>query len=243
MRLALVLGLLLQEPPRSFDPAVHEATQTFAFQDFLIIPVRIHILHCETEPMLHSGLEEKDIRRIFEKVNRIWNRAGLAMMVEDILTESTARPEGFDGARPDMIDFKKARPKKSLELGMIHVFYVHELPTNGVYLGSDAIFVKDTALLRPARGGTDEPIPRVTSHEIGHALGLPHRQNTINLMASGTSGWSLSDAEIDVVRAWAKRQTWILTPAAAFERKRYAVLASLPGDSELKEKAKKALEN
>jgi hypothetical protein len=124
---------------------------------------------------------------------------------------------------------------------MIHVYYVHRLPTNGVYLGADAIFVKDTASLREAKGGVDEPIPRVTSHELGHALGLAHRQDTINLMASGTTGWSLNDAEIGAARSWAGRQPWILTPAQAFEKKLFDILSALPGDSDLKTKARASL--
>jgi predicted Zn-dependent protease len=54
--------------------------------------------------------------------------------------------------------------------------------------------------LREVPGGLDEPLPRVTSHEIGHALGLEHRQDTTNLMQSGTTGFSLNEAEIATAR-------------------------------------------
>jgi hypothetical protein len=72
-------------------------------------------------------------------------------------------------------------------------------------------------------------------------MGLPHRQNTINLMASGTTGWSISDAEIESVRGWASTQDWILAPPAAFEKGHFAVLAEIPGDSPLKDKARERL--
>ncbi|HLY09968.1 MAG TPA: Matrixin, partial [Planctomycetota bacterium] len=104
-----------------------------------------------------------------------------------------------------------------------------------------AIFVKDTASLRPVKGGVDEPLPRVSSHEIGHAMGLVHRQDTINLMASGTTGWSINDAEVDAVRTWAAQQDWVLTPAGALDKGYFGLLASIPGDSALKEKARAAL--
>jgi hypothetical protein len=112
---------------------------------------------------------------------------------------------------------------------------------NGIYMGADAIVVKDTAALRTVKGGVDEPIPRVTSHEIGHAFGLGHRQDTINLMASGTTGWSLNDAEIAGARAWAARQDWILAPEPALRKKRYDALIAIPGESNIKEAARAAL--
>lgn len=87
----------------------------------------------------------------------------------------------------------------------------------------------------------DEPLPRVTSHEIGHAFTLPHRQDTINLMASGTTGWSVNDAEVARIRKWASSQWWVLTPKEALAKKYYAVLAAIPGESELKEKARAPL--
>lgn len=242
MRLALTLLLLLsQDEKKHFDPAVHEATKKFSYGEFLIVPVRVHLLQCKDVEALHCVLKEADVRRVFGKANRIWNKAGIALSVESIVTEDAVKPEGFDEAR--LQDFKGTRPPKGLESGMIHVFYVHQLPTNGVYMGRDAIFVKDTAALREVKGGVDEPIPRVTSHEIGHALGLPHRQNTINLMASGTTGWSISDDEIEAVRGWASSQEWILAPPVAFEKGHLGILAELPGDSPLKEKALEQLKS
>lgn len=240
MPFLLALLLLLQEE-KHFDPAVHEATAAFAFADFRLIPVRVHLLRCKEDDALQCRMEEKDVRRVFEKVNRIWNKAGLAPMVDSIVAEEAVRPEGFDGASAPLEAYKSTRPEKSRETGRIHVYYVHQLPTNGVYMGADAIFVKDTAALRTVKGGVDEPLPRVTSHEMGHAMGLAHRQDTINLMASGTTGWSVNDKEIETVRAWALRQSWILTPQAALEAKHYDAVAALPGESELKEKAKSLL--
>lgn len=78
------------------------------------------------------------------------------------------------------------------------------MSANGLYF-PDAIFVKDTASLREVAGGIDEPIPRVSSHELGHAFGLPHRQDTTNLMASGTTGTWLNEAEVSQARAAARK--------------------------------------
>jgi hypothetical protein len=250
MRLAMaLLGLLpalrspgdggVQEEQKHFDPGVHEATKTFTYAEFLIVPVRVHLLQCKDADALHCRLKEADVRRVFGKANRIWNKAGLALNLESIVSEDAVHSEQFDEARLE--DFKATRPVKGIDAGMIHVFYVHHLPTNGVFMGRDSIFVKDSAALREVKGGVDEPIPRVTSHEIGHAMGLPHRQSTINLMASGTTGWSVSDGEIEMVRGWAARQDWILTPPAALERGWHEILAAIPGDSPLKERAMEQL--
>jgi len=236
--LALLL-LLLQEPAVPFDPAVHEATKTFAHEDFLVVPVRVHRLQSDDADALNCRLKDDDVRRVFGKINRIWNRAGLALAIESIRQETAVVPKDFDAGVLE--EFRATRPADSHPPGMIHVYYVHQLPTNGVFMGRDAIFVKDTASLRPVKGGVDEPLPRVSSHEIGHAMGLAHRQDTINLMASGTTGWSVNDDEIGTVRAWAVKQEWVLKPAAAIDKGYSEVLVSLPGDSETKEKAKAAL--
>ena len=244
--LALLLALsevegVAQEEKKHFDPAVHEATRTFPYDDFLVVPVRVHLLRSKEEDALNCRLQEKDVRRVFGKVNRIWNKAGVAFHVESIVDEPAVKPEGFDPSEPTMQGYRKARPEASRAEGLIHVYYVHLLPTNGVFMGRDSIFVKDTAALREVKGGVDEPLPRVSSHEIGHAMGLPHRQDTINLLASGTTGWSVNDAEIEKVRAWAKSQNWVFEPKAALEKKWTDILAAIPGESETKEKAARVL--
>ena len=81
----------------------------------------------------------------------------------------------------------------------IDICYVKQVQPNGFYYG-EPVVVKDTANLREVPGGLDEPLPRVTSHEIGHALGLKHRQDTTNLMQSGTTGFTLNEAEIAIAR-------------------------------------------
>ena len=52
------------------------------------------------------------------------------------------------------------------------------------------------------------PLARVTAHEVGHLLRLPHYVNpTKNLMAKGTAGTELEPLEIELARAGA---LWLL---------------------------------
>ncbi len=82
--------------------------------------------------------------------------------------------------------------------------------------------VQDTAELRPVAGGIDEPIPRVTAHELGHALGLSHRQDRTNLLASGTTGTLLNTAEVAMARRKARTLPGTETVASAAEKRERA---------------------
>jgi hypothetical protein len=101
----------------------------------------------------------------------------------------------------------------SREFDGLHVYYLHAFPVNGVYMGSDFAIVQETARLREVEGGIDEPLPRVTAHELGHALGLEHRQDRTNLLASGTNGTRLNAAEVATARRRARRGKGVLSVA------------------------------
>ena len=181
--------LLKPAPPKS---------AALDFDEWLTVPLRIHLLASSDTPALQTTLTEQDIARILGKMNRVWAQAGIEFRVESFVHES-ALP--LDNADAELL----ARiPPESRSSTAFNVYYVKQLDVNGFYTPR-GIFVKDTAALRPVEGGIDEPIPRVTSHELGHALSLPHRQDTTNLMASGTTGTLLNDAEIQQARAAAKK--------------------------------------
>jgi hypothetical protein len=80
-------------------------------------------------------------------------------------------------------------------------------------MDEDFAIVQETAQLRPVEGGIDEPISRVTAHELGHALGLRHRQDHTNLLASGTTGTLLNAEEVERARSRARRLVGVLPVA------------------------------
>ena len=171
----------------------------------IMLPVRIHLVQSETMPAMHTTLAESDIRRIFGKVNRVWAQAGIQFEIESIgpTTAIALKPEME--TKPEFDRVHAMIPKERLSPTALDVCYVKQVQPNGFYYG-EPVVVKDTASLRGVPGGLDEPLPRVTSHEIGHALGLKHRQETTNLMASGTTGFSLNDAEIATARGKAEER-------------------------------------
>lgn len=179
---------------------------------FIVIPLRVHVLSSDDLPEIDCQLTDADVKRIVGKVNRIWHVAGIHFGLESIVREPAALPLWFRA-------YRDLEPRRRTPLGLyplllpiedlrfegLHVYYLHEFPVNGVYFGDDFALVQETSALRPVPGGIDEPIPRVTAHELGHALGLSHRQDRTNLLASGTTGTLLNQDEVSLARSRAAR--------------------------------------
>jgi hypothetical protein len=251
MRLLLLTTLLLAclAPGR---PTI----DSYAPESFRFVPVRVHLLRSRIAPAADTRLTARDIERIFRKANGIWHAAGLHLWVESVVEESAANAESRrDDLALTLDTLPSLRPAASRAEAMFHVYYVRAMSVNGVYMSRDTIFVQDSAHLEPVAGGIDEPLPRVTSHELGHALGLPHRQSRTNLMASGTTGMSLNAAEIETARHSAYTLPWIL-PAEDFLKQaetclglgqqseaasRLRAIIELPGKSSLIDRAREAL--
>jgi hypothetical protein len=228
--------------------------------DYRLLPLRVHLLRSRTVPELNSKLQEADARRILGKINGIWKQAGLQFYAESILSEEAASQELYQGLGDNRTEahLRLVRPRTSLSDQTFHLYYVAQMQPNGICLQSSyqLLFIKDTARLNKVPGGIDEDLPRVSAHEIGHALNLPHRQDVTNLMASGTTGVSLNDAEIATAREAAAGFSWSLKPGEALTladglagEKRapdaaaiYTALAGLPG-GEVARTAQKRLES
>jgi len=205
MALLLLVGLLGADPPTSPD-----VTKPPPQEEFLLIPLRIHLLQADDAPEIHCALKDDDITRILGKINNIWHNAGIHFVLESLRREPAENVDRFRLARdlekntpaPAGL-FRAVLPRDSRQFDGLHIYYIHQFEVNGIYMGSDYSIVQETSALRPVEGGIDEPIPRVSAHELGHALGLRHRQDRTNLLASGTTGTLLNREEVERARSHA----------------------------------------
>jgi hypothetical protein len=231
------------------DPPIPGPLKPPRFEEFVVIPIRVHVLSSTDLTVLNCGLTDADIKRVLGKVNGIWHQAGVHWGLDALVREPAARQDRFKaalaGAEVDILDvLRKLAPEGSRSDEGVDVYYIHEFPINGLYLDNRMVLINETARLLAVPGGIDEPLPRVTAHELGHALGLRHRQDRTNLLASGNNGTTLNEAEVACSRKQAesmpgslnvpelrKRSDELLAKGeTAGARKLLAWLAEVPGE-------------
>ncbi len=178
--------------------AAQTGTNAPAALPLLKIPVRVHLMQSSNEPSLQTTLTAGQVAQIFSGVNKIWGQAAVRFEIESIV-KTSALDNAPANKDPKDRWVVKTLPPASRTNSAIDVCYVKKVASNGFYF-EGVVVVKDQPVLRPVPTGTDQLLSRVTSHELGHALGLVHRQEVTNLMASETTGFSLNDAEIALAR-------------------------------------------
>lgn len=191
----------------------------FAAEAFRLLPLRLHLLRARRIPDYDCRLREADARAILARINDLWMPAGIRFYADGILTEEAAAQELLLELVQDRTEahLRLIRPYASRSDRTFHLYFIRSMRPNGIALDGSyqLLFVKETVSLDPVPGGTDEPLPRVCAHEIGHALDLDHQADRSRLMAMGTAGTRLAPDEIAVARRAAERFPWHLPASAA----------------------------
>jgi len=203
--------------------------------ELLIVPVRVHILTSPDLDLANCKLRDSDIARVVVKLNAIWSQAGVAFGVESIVREPAAQRDRFrllvelGQGQLDMADLDLLLPKSSRVFDGLNVYFFHDLPFNGSYMGGDCVLVQEGAQLKEVAGGSDEPMSRVLGHCAGRALSLsPRREPETSLMALGTTGVALDANEAARAGRVAKTVPGVLTVA---EARKAADAAQAAGDT------------
>lgn len=172
-------------------------------QDRITISISMYLLVDDIDnpnPDISTDRTMGELRDILDKMNDIWSQADIELelnyvgyvavpeaILEDIIE---AQFESFfQGVVDGIIDIP--------DVSQLNGFYAKRIGgPNGVTLNSQIYFVDDNPSVH------DE---RVSSHEVGHMLGLHHDLiDSSHLMYSGTNGITLSEEEIFVTRYFAK---------------------------------------
>ncbi|MEA2001114.1 MAG: hypothetical protein U9N84_04400 [Actinomycetota bacterium] len=146
---------------------------------------------------LSSQRQLTELEEIAARMNDIWGEAGVELAVETVARIEAPAAVLTDLAAGTTSSFLDAAVGGGIDVpgpATINGFYVRRIGTaNGMTpFGTRVFFVADEPTVN------DE---RVSSHEVGHILGLHHAlDDSGRLMFSGTNGTALVDAEITTAR-------------------------------------------
>lgn len=167
--------------------------------EIISIPLSLYILTDATDPAsaLSSQRSTTEVEAIAAGIQMIWQPAGVAfgpIHVESVAVAPEILAAIAQSRDLDVFFDQVGRTFDVPEPGLINGFYVAGAAgVNGFTpIGSTVFFVVD----EPSVHGE-----RVSSHEIGHILGLRHTPDDAGrLMFSGTNGMTLTGQEEEVAR-------------------------------------------
>jgi len=146
---------------------------------------------------LSSQRDIESMGQVLASMQEIWDQAGVEFVVGSITRIEAPADALVDLSQGDSTAFLDSVYDGTIEVpdpGAVNGFYVRDLGrVNGfAAVGTRVFFVTDVPSVH------DE---RVSSHEIGHILGLHHEiADSGRLMFSGTNGMELADDEIATAR-------------------------------------------
>lgn len=160
----------------------------------ITIPVSVYLLDDQRGKLSSKSRNERMIV-IFEKVNKVWEQAGISFQIKYIgrivLPTEIMRQLVNGNHKPFLkgrnVDFQVASPS------LFNIYYASSIGfLNGIAISDNLVLVTDSR---------DVETYRVTAHELGHLLGLRHANNDeTRLMYPGTKGTVLSSQEIKTAR-------------------------------------------
>lgn len=187
-----------------------------SLDETLELDVHVHLVSSPESEALTTTLGDGEVERLFEEVNRVWSQAAVEWRVADVSAATSDGGEAFQGmvegtrdADPEIL--WNAIPRDRLTEDVWDVFLIRDLGgmAGGIY------FPPLEAVLQPekapdGRRDLEGALTRILSHELGHALGLPHVPctNAGNLMAPGCRSGDrtrLAPQQVDAARDQARR--------------------------------------
>ena len=168
-------------------------------REILVVDISMYLLvNDSNDPdfSISSNRSEDDLRKILDGMNEIWSQADIRLEPQFVGTLEVPEDVLTSVATGDLRTFfvESRRGFSVPEPSTINAFFAREIGgPNGINpFGSQSFFVMDEPSVHDRR---------VSSHEVGHILGLHHvLTDSGRLLFSGTNGMELTEEEVTVAR-------------------------------------------